>query len=90
MYYSLTQQIIRQDLEYWALYVCLRPDRNARLISYPYYTKYSQEGDKTFLRHIDMSIPLYLEDGHGSAIIQGSVSLDDEDEDGCTEIVGSR
>ena len=36
MYHSLTQQIIRQDLEYWLLYACLRPDRNPRLVSYPF------------------------------------------------------
>ena len=68
--------------------ICMPPPRPERPPGlYPYYTKYAREGDRTFFRHIDMSIPLYLEDGHGVAIIQGSVSLDDEDEDGCTEIV---
>jgi len=33
------------------------------------------------------AIPLYLEDGHRRNIIQGSVSLDDEGIDGCTELV---
>jgi len=31
--------------------------------------------------------PRYLEDGHGGNIIQGSVSLEDEGIDGCTELV---
>lgn len=40
-----------------------------------------------FFRHIDMNIPKYLKYGHGANIIQGSVSLDDETVDGCTEIL---
>ncbi len=87
MFYSLSQQIIRQDIEYWALYACLRPDLNTRFVSYPYYAKYVLPGDPTFFRHIDMNVPKYLEDGHGGNIIQGSVSLDDENAHGCTEIV---
>ena len=87
MYHSITQQIIRQDPVYWLAYVCLRPDRAHRLISYPYYAKYAVGGDSTFFRHIDMNVPSYLENGHSSNIIQGSISLDDETEDGCTEIL---
>ena len=87
MYYSLTQQLIRQDIEYWALYACLRPDRNIRLVAYPYYAKYTREGDPTIFRHIDINVPKYLDNGHGGNIIQGSVSLDDETAEGCTKIV---
>ncbi len=87
MFYSLSQQIIRQDIEYWTLYACLRPDLNTRLVSYPYYAKYVLPGDPTFFRHIDMNVNKYLEDGHGGNIIQGSVSLDVENAHGCTEIV---
>ena len=63
MYHSLTQQIIRQDLTYWLIYVCLRLDRNHHLVSYPYYAKYAVPGDSTFFRHIDMNIPKYLQNG---------------------------
>ena len=77
MYHSLTQSIIRQDLAYWMLYACLRPDRNPRLLSYPYYAKYAIPGDRTYFRHIDMNVPQYLRTGHGINIIQGGVSLDD-------------
>ncbi|MCJ1396607.1 hypothetical protein MMC18_009498 [Xylographa bjoerkii] len=87
MFFSLTQQVIRQDLGYWAIYACLRPDRNPRLVSYPYYAKYTIPGDFTFFRHIDMNVRMYLENEHGKNIIQGSISLDDENEEGCTEIV---
>jgi hypothetical protein len=89
MFYSLSQQIVRQDIEYWALYVCLRPDRNIRLVSYPYYAKYVTPGDPTYFRHIDMNIDKYLANGHGGNIIQGSLSLDNESPEGCTEIVPS-
>ena len=34
-----------------------------------------------------MNVSQYLDNGHGADIIQGSVSLDDETEGGCTEIV---
>jgi len=87
MSYSLTQQINRQDLEYWALYACLRPDRNIRLVSYHYYAKYVAPGVYTYFRHIDMNVSKYLANGHGGNIIQGSVSLDDENAEGCMEIV---
>lgn len=87
MYYSGIQQIMRMDPEYYRCYVALRPDHYWRLISYPYYAKYSIEGDKTFFRHIDINITQYLKDGRGGNMIQGSVSLDDEKPDMCTEII---
>ncbi|KAL8684820.1 MAG: hypothetical protein Q9218_008121, partial [Villophora microphyllina] len=87
MYYSLTQMLVRQDLSYWLLYACLRPDQNHRLVAYPYYVKYATPGDKTSFRHIDMSVPKYLETGRGGNIIQGALSLDDEDAKNCTELV---
>ena len=43
--YSITQQIMRQDLGHWFLYVATRPDHNPILISYPYYAKYVFEKD---------------------------------------------
>lgn len=79
MYHSLIQQLVCSDLEYYALYASLRPDRNRRLVRYPYYTKYATAGDNTYFRHIDMNVPDFLRDGHGGNIIQGSVSFDDEE-----------
>jgi hypothetical protein len=88
MLYSLTQQLIRQDLEYYVLYVAMRPDHCPRLVSYPYYTKFARPGDATYFRHIDINIPEFLETGRGGNIIQGSASLDDETaETGCTVII---
>src|SRR5271170_5619072 len=40
MYYSLGQQVMRQDPKYFAIYFALRPDQNTNLVSYPYYAKY--------------------------------------------------
>ena len=39
MYYSLLQQLCRQDPVWYALTAAARPDRGWRLISYPYITK---------------------------------------------------
>ena len=76
MLFSLSQQIIRQDPQYRALYACLRPDRSRSLVSYPYYAKNAQAGDSTYSKHIDMNIPKYLAYGNGGNIIQGSMSLE--------------
>lgn len=88
MLYSVVQQLVRQDLQYYLLYVAMRPDHNQRLVSYPYYTKFARPGDSTIFQHVDMNIPEFLETGRGGNIVQGSVSLDDETaETGCTVIV---
>ncbi|KAI9764631.1 MAG: hypothetical protein M1840_008128 [Geoglossum simile] len=36
MFYSLTQQLVRQDPAYWTMVAAARPDQNWRLASYPY------------------------------------------------------
>ena len=87
MVHSLSQQIIRQDIAYWQLYVCLRPDRNHRLVSFPYYTKYAVASDETAFAHLDLKVSSYLEDGRGANIIQGSVSFDHETNRHCTVLI---
>ena len=89
MVFGFTQQLVRQDLPYWILYVALRPDRNHRLVSFPYYCKYVGEDDhNTAFCHIDISVPRYIESGRGHNMIQGSVFFDDKTaEDGCTVLV---
>jgi hypothetical protein len=86
-YYSLAQQLMRQDPMYYMLYVCLRPDNHWRLISYPYYAKYAVEGDNTFFRHIDVNLKQLVEDDRGIHQLQGSVTIDNENKDNCTELV---
>jgi hypothetical protein len=66
--------------------VALRGDHHWRLISYSYYVKYATRSG-TFFRHIDLNITQYLINGRGGNMIQGTVSLDDEQDDCCTEII---
>ena len=87
MYHSLTQQIVRQDLEYWSLCASLRTDGNPRMVSYPYYTKHAIMGDSTEFCHIDLNVPRFLANGDGANAIQGSMSLDDETPNSCTEVL---
>jgi len=87
--FSLGQQAMRMSLRYYAYYVALRPDRCHRLISYPYYAKYqtAEDGSTTYFRHIDIAVEAAVTRGRGINAIQGSLSLDDEYEDDCTEIL---
>jgi hypothetical protein len=87
MYHGIFQQVVRQSPAYYLAYVALRQDHNHRLISYPYYTKYQQTGDSTSFRHIDLNIPQLVNNQRGYSLIQGSVSLDDEEPDDCTELL---
>ena len=77
MWYSLIQQIVRQDPVYYALVVSLRPDKNWRLISYLYYTKYTSDGENTGFTHLDL-IKDFMESGKGANIVQRGLSLIDE------------
>jgi hypothetical protein len=38
---------------YYAAYAALRPDKQWRLVSHPYYAKYAKEGDNTYFRPIN-------------------------------------
>jgi hypothetical protein len=87
MYHSLSQQMMRRDPKYFAIYCALRPDQNTNLVLYPYYAKYAHEGDNTFFRHIDLNIRDLASSGRGANMIQGTVSLDDERPDDCTMIL---
>ena len=87
MFHSISQQLMRQDPAYYTLYATLRPDKQWRLVSYPYYAKFAVEGDSTYFRHIDVNIPDLLAHARGSSQIQGTVSLDNETEDNCTVLL---
>ncbi|KAL2801931.1 hypothetical protein BJX63DRAFT_438336 [Aspergillus granulosus] len=82
-----TETLLDLDLSYYMWYTYLRPDKQWRLISYPYYAKNAQPGDSTFFRHIDIDVEQAVERGRGINSIQGSMSLDDEDKKNCTEIL---
>ena len=87
MWYSLIQQIVRQDPVYYALVVSLRSDKNWRLISYPYYTKCTSDGENTGFTHLDLNIKDFVESGKGANIVQGGLSLTDETSKNCTTLV---
>jgi len=57
------------------------------LISYPYYTKGTIPGDKTYFRHVDINIKQCADDNRGTNQIQGTVSFNDEDNENCIEIL---
>lgn len=87
MLFSILQQAMRQDPAYYRLYAALRPDQQWRLVTYPYYTKFARPGDKTYFRHIDLNVPSLINAERGAALIQGSLLLDDEDDDNCTVLI---
>ncbi|RYN41670.1 hypothetical protein AA0114_g10631 [Alternaria tenuissima] len=85
MYHSLIQQAVRVDLVYWMYYSVFRGEHT--MISYPYYAKYATPGDKTYFRHVDCNVEWAHREGKGRDMIQGSVSLDDEDLNNCTQVL---
>jgi hypothetical protein len=87
MYHGVGQQLMRQDPAYYLWYILTRPDSQWRLISYPYYAKYSRPGEPTKFRHIDINPAMALASGRGMNTIQGSLSLDEEVAGNCTEII---
>jgi hypothetical protein len=54
---------------YYLVYVVLRPDTAWRLISFPYYAKYSKAGDSTAFQYIDLNLNKYLLNGRGGNAI---------------------
>lgn len=87
MFYSLIQQLVRQDPAYYGLMAAARPDQNWRLISYSYYTKDTAVGESTGFKHLDLNVPALLHSSRGANIIQTTLSLDDEDPDSCNILV---
>lgn len=87
MFYSIGQQFMRQDPMYFAAYAALRLDGQWRLVSYPYYAKYAVRGDNTYFRHMDLNILELIAKDRGSAMIQGSISPDDEEASNCIVIL---
>lgn len=87
--FSLFQQLVRQDLSWYVLTVAARDDRNHRLISYPYYIKNTAGVQKgTGFLHMDISAKQVLAgEERLLSLVQGSLSLDDEDDQGCTIVV---
>jgi len=87
MWFSLIQQVVRQDPMYYCLMVAARPDRNWKLISYPYYTKDTELEESTGFTHLDLNLRNFVETGKGSNVVQGALALTDETDENCTVLV---
>ena len=87
MFYSITQQLVRQDPALYALNAACRPSHDWRLISYPYVAKKVVPGERTGFAHTDVNIAKWVEYGHGANQLTSSISLDQEKPTDCTEIV---
>jgi hypothetical protein len=71
----------------YALSVAARPDHNYRLVSYPYISKDSDDGDRTGFLHLNLNVREFIRAGHGANTLSTSLSLDPEDKDACTLVV---
>jgi len=88
MYYSLLQQVLRQDPFWYAVNASARMDKQWRLVSFPYYTKDTDPGESLGFKHLDINIMRYIEgDVDQGALLSSSVALDDEHQDNCTTVV---
>jgi Phytanoyl-CoA dioxygenase (PhyH) len=87
MFHSLVQQVLRMDPVIYALTAAGRPDHNTWLVSYPCVAKCTSKGQHTEFLHTDTNIVQLVEDGVGRNKLTSRISLDDEDENGCTKVV---
>jgi hypothetical protein len=78
MIHAIHQQIIRQDLGYWILYMFLRWDGHHELVTYPYWAKFAKPNDPTAFTHMDQNPKDMKVKPELKLLIQGSVSIDDE------------
>lgn len=83
----MTQEALRNDPEYYALIGAARPNKNWKLIYFPYYAKGVVSGNKTGFKPINLKVPELLASSRGHQLIQITVSLDDKDHRGCTLVV---
>ena len=87
MYHSGPQQLMYQDPVFYALTAAARPDKQWRLIAYPYNAKSAKVGQKSGFMHLDLNLKRFRDEGLGKNTVQGSMSLMDENKDGCTLVV---
>ncbi|KAH0536764.1 hypothetical protein FGG08_006402 [Glutinoglossum americanum] len=82
------EYLAHQDPVWYALTAAARPGREWRLVSYPYITKDTGSGgEATGLLYMDLNLNTYLAYGSGGNRLTSSLSIDDEDPDGCTVVV---
>ena len=66
--------------------MALRLDRKVKLVAYPYYAKYAMPRDKTSFRHIDVDVSRMIRTRRGANMVQGTVSLTNEDSANYTKV----
>ncbi|KAI9753313.1 MAG: hypothetical protein M4579_005232, partial [Chaenotheca gracillima] len=88
MFYSLTQQMLRQDPVWWVANATARSDGCWRLQTHPYIVKDASAGDRTGFLHLDMRIDVPdITETANTMPLSSSVSLEPEDEENCTIVV---
>jgi hypothetical protein len=87
MFYSIIQQLFRQDPLWYAFQVACRPDHWHQLITYLYVAKGAQSGQNTGFLHIDLNIDEYDKNRQGVDRLTSSLSLSHENERNCTVVV---
>jgi len=87
MFYDIIKQAVHQSFTYYFVYVALYSDHHHCLISYSYYSKFQNASDKTFFKHIDLNILKLMNEKKEQYMIQGSVSLNNEKKENCTEML---
>ena len=59
-YHSQIQQIVGQDLVYYALVAATSSNKTWKQISYPYYMKAVFPEDNIYFQHLDLNMKRYL------------------------------
>jgi hypothetical protein len=65
----------------WHVY--FRPEHMWRLISVPHCSQGAYPGERTCFQQLDINVRDFVNIGYGKSFLQGSVSLDNEDEQNC-------
>lgn len=63
MMFSLTSQLVAQDISSWLLHAMLRPDRSIRLVSFPSSAEKVSERPENAFRRVDLQVKEFLETG---------------------------
>lgn len=76
----MTQVEIRNDPQYYALMLAVRPSKNKNHIPFLHYIKTVFSGDETGFTKISLKVLRLFEFAHGTKILQKTVLFNDEDE----------
>jgi hypothetical protein len=80
--YSVTQQLMRQDVSSYALHVGVRPDKCWRLCSYPSHAKCVPKCRAVESMSVDINIHKFYLEGRGRSMVMSHSALVSEDDRG--------